>query len=126
MLGGNDLSKIEDQLQKKNSVQAVCDAYRFIANARPPSGITIHPAYHGNIQEIRFKSNGSWLYSAAVNKGSITWYFRNPAFKSGHVDPNLILTKFSTAERRKDGEIRVKILNTSDARDVLHFITGSQ
>lgn len=110
-------SELEEQMRHPVD-DVVREAYLTFAHSQLPEGMTIRPAGHGYIaRELRFESQGGWLFSAVLNQKWVLWYFRKPAMRAGLVQADPTRVKFPTAETNIRGEIKLRVMSVKEAKD---------
>lgn len=114
--------KVEEQLNGPVDA-SVREAYLTFAHARLPAGMTVRPTGHGYIsRELRFEDANGWHYSAVLNKKWVLWYFRRPAIAADIVQEALTMARFPGAETTTRGEIKLRVFDAAQAREVLDWI----
>lgn len=101
-------------------------AYEEIVAATLPEGLTSYISTQGAIKTVcKIMHGNQYMYSAIPNQKWVLWYFRHSAMKWGFIEREATIEKFPTCNATETGHLRLRLLSTEDAREVLAWIGAS-
>lgn len=123
MLSDYEYSALKDRFIAKEVDVNVSAAFIFLSSPEHYTNIDTQIKGIGQPKlSLRYIKNGNTPYSAILNKKSILWYFRLPAFKFENLSRDKVMEKFPMAKFNKKGEITLRIINTPQAKELLDWV----
>jgi hypothetical protein len=94
------------------------DAFSYIVGlAATHRSLTCFPKVKGVVNDFRFFSKADQqIFSFIVNKGSLLFYFRKPAVRSGRYEFESVARMFASASITKAGEWTVPLQSIDDVK----------
>lgn len=116
-------SQISERVLAKGSSQTVGLCFNTLAELFSEAGYKVRLITKGFIgTSMRFELNGQEPFSAILNKNSVLFYFRKPAFENFRISMKTIGSNFPEANPNNSGEITLKLENQTEAKSLAHWI----
>lgn len=116
-------TSLEESYDKYIEDPLVRQAHRHIVDfSKNLDSYDFFPKGHGYIRDYHYTKGDEWHYALAINKNSLTFYFRKPCLT------NLTITKQDLEKIPLDtttnpsGEIKVKIYNKTQAESLIQLV----
>lgn len=118
-----DNNSLEESYDKYIEAPLARQALRHIVNfSKNLEHYEFFPKGHGYIRDYRYTKGDEWHYALAINKNSLTFYFRKPCLTNLTTSiQDLKKIPLETTTNRS-GEIKVKIYNQEQAESLIRLI----
>lgn len=119
----NLVDEIRQRVIEKGSTAQVGSNYQLLAKEFAEIGYSVNVRTKGVITtDMQFKKNGEEPFSAILNKNSILFYFRKPAFRNLYIDIKKANARFGDANENNGGELTLRIENPSQVHELVDWI----
>lgn len=118
-------TSLQESYEKYIEDSSVKQAHLYIVEfSKTLKSYSFFPKGHGYILDYRYMKGSAWHYALAVNKKSLTFYFRSPSFSAPAVNEQELKNASLETALNPSGEIKVKIYNTEQAEKLMHLVFG--
>lgn len=118
-------TSLEEAYEKYINDSSVKQAHRYIVGlSKNLSSYSFFPKGHGYIRDYRYMKGSAWNYALAINKNSLTFYFRPPSFSAPVVTERELKEASLETTINQRGEIKVRIYNTEQAKTLMRLVFG--
>lgn len=116
------------QYLDKIESKAVREAYLYLTHhAATLRDYICRPGKHGDVDDFRYEQGTEWPFAFIINQGKgLLWYFRKAGLRHPVADVARLRECFVEVQKKKNGEITVRISNIEDAKKIASLVFGAR